>query len=142
MLLSSIYRSSPELGALDHSLQWVDQHIAETAPELEQALADFDQAAIARIGAKLRGLEARRQSILRQIDGLRGLVEAQKADEARSRRPGVLRRLSEVEPRIREAAAFDADPSRLDEARLRGLTIEKIQLSDELNLAQEAAETQ
>lgn len=123
----------PGVGALEESLGWADVRIAETEQELKAAMARFDDAQVERLGDELRQLKNRRREIRRQIDEARAVSERHQVSETERRRPGIMRRLSELEPQVQAAAAaFEANPSTANAIRLRMLTTEQVELRNEL----------
>lgn len=138
--LSAIARALPEVGALEESLAAADEATLDAEAELRVALTSHDPERIRTASTQLREVKQRRAAILRDLQDARAERDRLEAAEALGRRPALLRRLETLRGELDAAAAdYDERPSSARAARLRRLTVEELELRDDLRKA-EAAE--
>ena len=88
---------------------------------------------------RLREIKQRRAGIIRDLQEARAERDRLEAAEALGRRPALLRRLETLRAELDTAAAeYEEHPSGARAARLRRLTVEELEVRDELRKAEAA----
>lgn len=129
----------PEIGALEHALGVAEEEIQGAEADFNAALSAQDSEAMRATGSRLRALKERRKVLLRDLETARAERDRREAAEANLRRGATLRRLDDLEPEVEAAAeAFDAKPTGARGAKLRRLTVEEVELLQDLRKADKA----
>ena len=138
--LSALAHALPEVGALEESLAVAEAATVDAEAELRRALTSHDPERIRTASTRLREIKQRRAGIIRDLQEARAERDRLEASEALRKRPALLRRLETLRAELDTAAAeYEEHPSGVRAARLRRLTVEELELRDELRKA-EAAE--
>lgn len=131
-----------EVGALEESMALVESQIMQSESDFVDALHGHDPEQVRTVSERLRMLKQRRIEINAELEAALQERRRRESLELLRERPEITRRLQSIEPQVDEAAAaFDEDPTGRRGARLRRLSVEELQLRDELRAAQEAEET-
>ena len=140
LLLCKVAGAEPKVSALVQDLVTVQQRIGEAQAELQTQLRGYNQVTIHDVGAQLRELKRRRDEIVRALAAARDQQRQHEAAALLRPRPELAHRLEVIKPQVDQAAtAFDEQQTPGRGARLRDLSIEEIDLRDNLATADSAA---